>query len=628
MRNVFVFSFVLLTSLTAEHLDTLLNAYENQNDLSVKTKKESAGNVIVYTSQDLRRMQVHSLEELLKSIPYYRYNKNSLGFTDVAYNGYIVSTANQARLYINEREISTPYFGNAISLMSQLDFEYIDHVEVYYGVTTFEFGIEPAKMVVKVYTKDPSRENGGQVKLSVGSRGTKEGSVAISEIFDDFSMYAYLGYKDLKDKKVTIQDTPLRKDKESTHLFLSLQNENHRVEYNALSAHSDTFMHGENVDYIKNDGNANAHMLGYYFDWLDDKLSISLNYIHLGTQADKKGVEPVAIKHIQNRPIYITDMHTKNEESTMSAMVKYREKLYFHNLLFGLYVQDKKFNSKELKLNGVNVSPKDFKMFYEKERIYGFFVEDNYELANNQMLVASFKYDTIDIDRKDYKKKDQLFYRLGYIYTQEDFSFKTFYTRYNLGFEPFVYSYSSNPKDIKNQTSQNLFLEFDLTDGSFDYNINMFYSKDKNVITSEYKNSNDNYTQKGASLSVVYDFDLLNKLQTNVFVVRCDADGFNMKDVHYGANIRLLNTIGKFDIYNELIYRGGYEGLKDGYDFNFAITYRHNKDLSFFVKGENVFGKAIKTSYNHYSYSDKGVIQTKPVEVSPQRFMVGMEYRF
>ncbi|MBL6973380.1 MAG: TonB-dependent receptor, partial [Sulfurimonas sp.] len=78
MKIIFIM-LLLLSSLCAQDLDTLLENYQKESDLSQKTKDESAGNLIVYTRDDLERMQVESLKDILKSLRGFTYLENRFG---------------------------------------------------------------------------------------------------------------------------------------------------------------------------------------------------------------------------------------------------------------------------------------------------------------------------------------------------------------------------------------------------------------------------------------------------------------------------------------------------------------------------------------------------------------------
>ena len=62
-------------------LDALLGQLQQVEDLSKKTIRESAGYVITYTRQDLDRMRIKSLKEILERLPFFRYNEDQNGLS-------------------------------------------------------------------------------------------------------------------------------------------------------------------------------------------------------------------------------------------------------------------------------------------------------------------------------------------------------------------------------------------------------------------------------------------------------------------------------------------------------------------------------------------------------------------
>ncbi len=97
-----------------------------------------------------------------------------------------------------------------------------------------------------------------------------------------------------------------------------------------------------------------------------------------------------------------------------------------------------------------------------------------------------------------------------------------------------------------------------------------------------------------------------------------------------GGLIQLFDTFGSFDIYNELLYHSGYHyitptnmsvNVQEGYNYTAGVTYHATKDLSLFVKGENILDKEIKTPYPMPTYIDY-------VAPFDRTFRVGLKYVF
>jgi iron complex outermembrane receptor protein len=640
----FIIIFLQLPITAEENLDTLLDIYAKENDLSKKTKKEAAGNVIIYTKQDLERMQVKSLSELLKNIPFYTYNENKLGYTDLLREDGFPSLSSDARVYINEREVTSPFYGNGLGIVSKFDLAYIDHIEIYTGVTSFEFGVEPASMVVRLYTKNPNREIGGHIKTSVGSNNSSENSISYSDTLEDFSYYAYVNKKTTNEKKIYHEDTPLSRDKESKHLFLSLQNDTNRLEYNRIEANSDLFMDGiGGGDGSPNENNTEVvyNLLGWYSTYLEDKVSLSLDYISDTAKTKESDDEPLDTLMIDGGfinpfltgtliPVQYNSYYVKSKEKQVSAVLKYKESIANHNLLSGLQYRKKDFSFSEINANvlglGItnidnNILPNLFK--YTSEKLYGAFIEDTYSINDNQAIIAAIKQDIVK-PNGGLENQNLSLYMLGYIYSNSNFSFKTFLVSTESRFDPNYYTRFNVASELDPQRDDSINMEATWKRKSLQYGINLFKTKQTNKLYSNngIQNLSKPYYRQGVSLKNTYNFNKLNRLDTNFYIMNTDNELTNEKDTVYGGYIRLLNTYNKLDFYNEVIYKDGYKGLEAGYDFNSAITYKYSPDLSISIKGENIFNKALKTTYEDLPNN------LGPISVATKKFWFTMEYRF
>ena len=143
-----------------------------------KTKDESAGNLIVYTRDDLERMQVESLKDILKSLRGFTYLENRFGQPDILNADPITYYSKSVRIYLNENELLTSLSGSGFIIFGDMEMDFIDHVEIYEGFPSFDIGVEPATIVIRLYTKSPKHdEGGGRVKAMLGSHGTNKENV-------------------------------------------------------------------------------------------------------------------------------------------------------------------------------------------------------------------------------------------------------------------------------------------------------------------------------------------------------------------------------------------------------------------------------------------------------------------
>jgi len=96
-----------------------------------------------------------------------------------------------------------------------------------------------------------------------------------------------------------------------------------------------------------------------------------------------------------------------------------------------------------------------------------------------------------------------------------------------------------------------------------------------------------------------------------------------------GALARMLNSVENFDIFNEFIYRDGYYDSPAGVDYSAGVVYHYSDDLSFNVKGENIFNDGLEWSYvNRVDLASQEVVDRVSAPTIEQRFWMGMEYLF
>lgn len=637
--KLFFIAFFVFTSLFsfANDIDDLLDIYAQENDLSYKTKKINAGNVLIYTRSDLDRMKIESLSEILRSIPYTRYDENNLGYPDLfAYTG-ITSSNSDLRVYINEREITSPLFGNGLAIISKLDLRYIDHIEVYYNVSSFEFGIEPSGVVIRLYTKNPTRENGSTVKASLSSYGSSELNASFGKIFKDFSVFAYANKKEANQKKIYHDDTPLSRDRKSNHLFLSLGNKNHHFSYNRIDAKADLFASGVagsgDGSPLKSNTDLSYNVMGWYSSWLEQKLSIALDYIYITSNSFQKNDFPFGFD-TNGRPIY--SMEQEDKQRQFSATIKYRHNVNNHNLLYGLNFRKKYFNIDSITTNESNRYNSDFlgKYFngYNKEKLYGIFLEDTYEINNNNKIVVSSKLDKV-IPNGMLNKQNTQFYRLGYLYHNNDFIFRTFLTSTKSRLEPYYIKLVLENENLHYQKDQNIFFEFEWDKPNNNNKFSFYLKRQKNNlhrVSSLNPLRKGYYYSKGLSFSNRYNINDLDYISSNIFLINYENKISNQKDTAYGGFVKIYNNIGKFNLFNELVFKNNFRGVKSGYNYNTAVTYNVTKDLALYIKGQNIFNSAIKSNYTFLSlFPQPARIKTLgPVEVSPRKFTIGLEYKF
>ncbi|MEA3227557.1 MAG: hypothetical protein U9P38_00630, partial [Campylobacterota bacterium] len=135
--------FALNAFLNADEIDLLLSDIENKTDLSEQTKLENSGISLIYTRDDIDRMQAKYLKDILKSNATFGYNENKFGMTDPLTSGTdIPFSSSIMRVFIDNQEITGGMFGSGIVTHGNIDLGFVDHIEIYTQSPTYEYSTE------------------------------------------------------------------------------------------------------------------------------------------------------------------------------------------------------------------------------------------------------------------------------------------------------------------------------------------------------------------------------------------------------------------------------------------------------------------------------------------------------
>ena len=123
-----------------------------KRDLSEKTKLENSGIRTIYTRDELNRMQVHYLKDILKVLYPINYRENYFGVTDPYNpNTKVPFMSGSIKVYIDDQEILDGIYGSGLSVYGNMDIDFVDHIEIYFGIPTYQYSTEPAVMLIKLY---------------------------------------------------------------------------------------------------------------------------------------------------------------------------------------------------------------------------------------------------------------------------------------------------------------------------------------------------------------------------------------------------------------------------------------------------------------------------------------------
>ena len=620
----FFFSFSM--TLFAYDMPTLIEDYQQASELSLKTKNENAGNLVIYTRDDLERMQALTLKDLLKTLRYFSYSENKLAQGDMLNLDSFSNQSNGIRLYLNEHELLSPLYGSGFSNFGDMELGFIDHVEIYTGFPSFEFGIAPATVVIRLYTKTAKHDEGGKVKLLGGTYGSHLASAYYTDSFDDFDYFAYVGEYNNDRKSYNNDGSNLNRDQNRKRFYGSLSTENHTFEVHAVKSDNDAFMGNfdetHNFNIVDNSLEHNYISVSSYSEFMDKSLDLKLLYTSQNSEIE----ENLRLK--RNTAINISS-YDKTQEDSFTASLEKKWQLNAHTLSLGLQYRYKNFDIEDGTFNGTSTP---FNQTFDNEQIYSIYLQDLYQLNENNALVFSIMGQSYKRGGNvDEPTPSQL--RLGYIYTGTNFSAKTTLSSQEFAVEPYMIIDARNGNtNLKSERYNSIAQEFIYVTNATINNLIFSYARlsDYPLITNRpvggtprWENSDEDLDIFTSTYEFTYLYSKKDKLEFSLNYSYADSVYTQDKAKALSSLLRSLNTFGKFDIFNEfwVIDPAYYSSIR--LDYSAGVIYHATQDFSLQLKGENIFDRAQERDYydiNNQKFFSMSVIDPK--------IWFGLEYLF
>ena len=632
---LFLIMFFYSQFIFAIGIDSLLNELARKDDLSSYTKKDTAGFIHIFTRVDLDRMKIRSFDELIDKIPFLRNKLDNYGLNDPYYQPYQTNNPSRIRLFINDRELLTPLFGSGLRLLGQMNISYIDHIEVYHGVPSYDIAIEPSVVVIKAYTKIGQRENITTMGTSIGSHGTYDAYAYKSENLKDYSYFAYVNYRNLKRDKVQNLGTELSRDKKTTHVYGQLSTETSNFEIQAVDGSLDGFAGTSwNMTPQNNDITFKYLSTSYSFTSLDKSLKTTLNYTYLTDEQYQSSTSPLGYLPSPVFPFYtLYDTSRVNmTEHLFDAKITKKYKVDNTSFLFGMSNRFKKFTFNKYELGGIDYSSI---YTYDSEDILSLFTEINHQLNENNQIILSLNgqkyFENANLD-------DDVLYgaRLGHIYKKDNFIQKSFLFYGKFHPTPFVLLFndllSGGVGKIDSETAYVVSTQSLWTNNNMENSLLFARTvyEDGIYFDGTYHNSKDTNIYDTISFESKYFINSEDKIDLNLWTIIENNGKSSSNRYHnqYGASLDLYKKFYFVDTYNSISYVNSNEGIADGWNYNATATYQYSKQLSFFLKGKNLLNKALKSDYTSINPLTGHKTELNNVSNIDRTIWFGLEYQF
>jgi iron complex outermembrane receptor protein len=406
-----VLFFLIFSTLSyAQDLEDLLTDLKQATDLSEKTRNEAIGNLVVYTRDDIERMQANTLKDLLKSVRNVNYQESRIGQPDSFNTDPLIYGSSVIRIYLNEHELVSPLVGSGFILFGNMELDFIDHVEIYQGLPSLKNSSEPAAYVIRLYTRTAEHDAGGRVKAQVGTYGSNSFSTYYTQELEDYSYFAYVSRRDDKNEDIDHNGKALSKDKMTQRLYVSLSSDDNVIELHASKSKAKALMGSSfsitsaladpNTSDTPEDTNLDNDKY-FSLSWLSyfqDK-SLTLSVSAMSSKTTYNATYSPALDYRPLGPITeinSVDQIIKEDSYTIGLLKEF--KLGKNHISTGMKFRHKKFNMTDIDVLGYNypnttpIVISGYDQPYDSTDISSVFIEDEYQLSDTQIISVSLMY--------------------------------------------------------------------------------------------------------------------------------------------------------------------------------------------------------------------------------------------
>ena len=610
---------IMIVNLYAQSLNSLLNKIEKDNDLSQITKQESAGISYVITRYQLDMMQAKYLKDVLKNtaISYHSNRYNLLDPFSLAMSPF---GNNNIKIFIDNYEINSMSSENGIFLFSNLPLDFVDHIEIYYFSSADKFFGEPVYAVIKLYSKDPKRDNGLNLNASI-SEITNSQSLAIGD-YKTNPYYLYVS-KNKVNLKIKNDEKLISKDSDTYHIFAKTKNNYGDFMFNAIIDDRAGFM-GMSLD-GKPDVSTlqnKQFLIGYENTFKKLKVNYTLSY----QQSNEEFEENPQPLFVTNKYIPVHFMNTKGENFTnylkLSLDILNNETSKIDGGI--LLKNEKNFNidykiNNQQKFNGIRNQTK-----------YTAFINNRYHYLSNSILDTSLSYSIYDNDVTDD------FYLLNvkignsYFYNNSNI-FKLFY--FHIENSPPNYLINSifqNKKLIPTISNSYVFKYKKKVNESNNFFITFVTGDSTKQIISKnngLENSNEKIKLNFIDMRWSKDYNYINNFLIEGFIFW--LDNARLKQHH---QVSVLNThrYKKFDFFENIIYKKltFTSDTNSGFDLDLGVSYNLNDNLMISLKGESLLSTRYEEEYMRYDISKMTFLDPLKTPAIPRNISLSVEYSF
>jgi iron complex outermembrane receptor protein len=599
----------LASLLNAQSLDTLLEDFEDTSKKSLSTLDEKLGNLTLYSQEDIQRMQYTTLSDLLKEFPLSNLNKNKFGASTLSLSGSKTDVSGFFKVFINDHEISSNYTMTPSASWMDFPMDIVDYVEVYRGNSSFSLGSGDGIFFIRIYTKKASKENASKLFASVVDNGSNYLGFSQSDTFENgWSYLAYLSNVISKDEN-SIGTNDLENDSDSRYLYLNVQKENTAINFGYTFTDKDNYI-GFSLDADPDDGKyiSNDAFVDFKSTFLNDNsLKLKLSFDISKLKYDESNLEGIGIVPAIDftNPVFPSEYDNDTKVIKGAALISKSYNSGDNNFLIGLNSYFKRYTLEKRA---------DYtKKYFEDENKYGLFLQDDYRLLKDLLLVLNLKYDSYTRD-KGIDDEQSLHYRFGGIYkATQNLGLKAFYTKTDILPSFYNYDFQSQFQQEKLKTQKYKHYQIESVYADDDLRFSVLYNNVKiddfvyytpvGFINIDHTIEADNWV-----FDLRYELFEDHEIMLNYFTTSLSEE---INNSNKGGLVNINGEYGDYSYFLTLIYKNAYSyyatDVDESYNLNIGSTYKISEDISLSLKAENIFDDSTQSLHKQGLSPDPSV---------------------
>ena len=336
---------LLCVALNAQSVESVMQEYTQKNDLSEKTIDENKGHLVLFGREQLENMRAKTLRDVFKTTPIMYYHENRFGLPDPLMSGaFEPYRSNFIRLYIDGVEITQGWAGSGLVLYGDINIDFVDHIEFYYAIPSFETSVEPAYLTIFLYSKDPKRDSGGKLGLSGGSRGYNAQTLSYAKQEKDVAyMVNFSHTKEKREKIDNGTSLPLSRDYETTQLFSYIKTDDQTLHLQVMKKNADSLAG------LSYDATPEASKMDYLNVHMDYGVDLEANWrAQFAYDWLEKGIYAKDDNPLLYLGLFSSDQYELDAEATTSAYtgeLTYQETIGRHRIATGIKGRLKQLDS-------------------------------------------------------------------------------------------------------------------------------------------------------------------------------------------------------------------------------------------------------------------------------------------